>query len=89
MFTCSETKNFNTNGYYPISNHLIIQVSFTYKDDYVTKDYKSKEYAVNIALDSTNNSQDKKFYLESFFGFSACKLKNTSIKEMNSYANFR
>jgi hypothetical protein len=89
--TTTDTKNFNINGSYAISNHLIVQSSYTNRDDYSTENYNytTQGGALDFAIGYTNNSIKKRFYVESFLGYGFGEVNNTNLESTSSYANFK
>jgi hypothetical protein len=85
----SETINFNFNANYAITDHWILQTSITHRDDYLNGNtYDSKGNSVDAAVGYNTISSNKNFYVESFMGYGSGTFKNTSIEEVNSFANF-
>lgn len=87
--TSSETKNFNFNSNYAVTNHWILQASITNRNDYSKNHkYDSKGSSFDAAIAYTNISSDKNFYVENFIGYGRGKLKNTGIENVNNFVNF-
>lgn len=87
--TNPETKSFNLNSNYAVTNHLILQASITNRNDYLKgRKYDSKGNSFDVAIGYSNISSDKNFYIENFIGFGSGKLKNITIEDVNNFTNF-
>ena len=89
--TTIDSKNFNINGSYAISNHIILQSSYTFRDDYADEmySYKTTGNGFDVSLGYTNNTKEKNFYFEGFLGYGIGKINNTNTLSIDSYANFK
>ena len=85
----TESKNFNVNSNYAITDHVIVQASATYaKNHSDLKDYNSNGKSIDVAVGYTNISSDKHFYIENFMGYGHGNFNNIHFEDNTRYANF-